>query len=289
MSQHSHTNKMIPPLTNNVSCFRTRPRPGLLRVLCTFKLLYLPQDSERHFENFLVQKCRDELLPRRIPVCATMQLPEVKLKVTVQSVGKQSSPGCRGWLQPLLYRLGKGKSWNIPGSCCSALMHTSSELQAEMHARQQAWGRKLQPKESPALQGNFSHLIGNNPLKVGNFHLNNVFIFSLFTPLPSRGDFPGIQWSEAPWMCQAHLLWQSLSERASLLFLMGSGSSGQTTVVTKKYMHAYFLSNHSQEKCQEQIKTSLTIPELPDETKILVSPKAAVVAKQLLALSDTKN
>lgn len=51
------------PLTDNISCFRRRPRPGLLRGLCTFKLLCLPQDLKSHFENFLVQKCRDELLP----------------------------------------------------------------------------------------------------------------------------------------------------------------------------------------------------------------------------------
>lgn len=29
------------PLTN-ISCFRRRPRPGLLRGLCILKLLYLP-------------------------------------------------------------------------------------------------------------------------------------------------------------------------------------------------------------------------------------------------------
>lgn len=51
------------PLTDNISCFRRRPRPGLLRGMCVFKLLYLLQDLESHFENFLVQKCRDELLP----------------------------------------------------------------------------------------------------------------------------------------------------------------------------------------------------------------------------------
>lgn len=65
---------------------------------------------------------------------------------------------------------------------------------------------------------------------------------------------------------------------------LGTNHSGY-----KKVHTCIFLSNHSQEKHQEQIKTFLTIPELPDETKILVPPKAAMVAKQSLALSDTKN
>lgn len=65
---------------------------------------------------------------------------------------------------------------------------------------------------------------------------------------------------------------------------LGTNHSGY-----KKVHTCIFLSTHSQEKCQEQIKTFLTIPELPDETKILVPPKAAMVAKQSLALSDTKN
>lgn len=232
-----------PPATD-ISCFRRKPRPGLLRGLYIFKLLYLPQDLESHFENFLVQKCRGELLPWRIPVSATMQLPEVKLKVTAQQHGEAEQTGCRRWPQPLLYQLGKGKSWNIPGSCCSGLMHTSREA-ARTAGRNPyktaGMGQKPPPQGKSSSKGEFqSHFIGNDLLKVGNFHLNDVLIFSFFPPLPPRGGFPGIQWSEAPWMCQAHLLWWSLADEPAHCSWWAQGAWDKPQWLQKKYTHAYF-------------------------------------------------
>lgn len=195
MSQHSHTKKMIPPwqTTSPVSgggpglgcwesCVHLR-RYTCLRTQKSILRTFLFRNAEMSFchEGFLC-----------LPPCSSLRL---NWRSQFRTVGEQSSPGCRGWLQPLLYQLGKGKSWNIPGSCCSALMHTSREAArtAGRNACKTAgMGQKTPVQGKSSTKGEFqSDLIGNNLLKAGNFHLNSVFISHFSLPSHPEGTFQG--------------------------------------------------------------------------------------------------
>lgn len=197
-----------------------------------------------------------------LPPCSSLKL---KWRSQLSRVGKQSSPGCRTWLQPLLYQLRKEKSWNIPGSCCSGLMHASraaARTEGRSPHKTAGMGQKPPAQGKSSTKGEFqSDLIGNDLLEVGNFHLNSVFIFSLFTPLPSKGGFPGIQWSEAPWMRQAHLLWRSLADEAAYCSWWAQGTWDKPQWLQKSTHMHISVKPFSR-------KTSRTNKNLPHNTRI---------------------
>lgn len=144
-------------------------------------------------------------------VSATMQLPEVKLKVTAQQCGAAEQPRLQEMTtttSPPTRKRKKLEYSRLLLQWCDAHFQRSSKNCRQKSIQDSRHGAMKPPAQGKSsTKGEFqSDLVGNDLLKVGNFHLHNVFIFSLFTPLPSRGGFPGIQWSEAPWMCQARLL-----------------------------------------------------------------------------------
>lgn len=158
ISQHSHANKMISPWQTASPVLGGGPGLGcwgacVYLSCCTCLRMQKAILRTFLFKNAEMSFCREGFL-------ASATSLKLNWRSQLSSVGKQSSPGCRRWLQPLLHQLGKGKGWNIPGSAVvwCTLPEKQQELQAEIHTRQQVWGRNLQLKESPAIRGNFSQI-----------------------------------------------------------------------------------------------------------------------------------
>lgn len=176
-------------------------------------------------------------------VSATMQLPEVKLKVTAQQCGAAEQPRLQEittTTSPPTRKRKKLEYSRLLLQWWDAHFQRSSKNCRQKSIQDSRHGAMKPPAQGKSsTKGEFqSDLVGNDLLKVGNFHLHNVFIFSLFTPLPSRGGFPGIQWSEAPWMCQARLLWRSLADEPAYCSWWAQGARDKPQWLQKStHMH----------------------------------------------------